>query len=60
MILISTLTRILRAEQENQRLKQQLAEQAATYEKALAELGALVAEQEDAMVELASIITEEK
>lgn len=60
MILISTLTRILRAEQENQRLKQQLAEQAAAYEKALAELGALVAEQEDAMVELASIITEEK
>lgn len=60
MILINTLTRILRAEQENQRLKQQLAEQAATYEKALVELGALVAEQEDAMVELASIITEEK
>lgn len=60
MILISTLTRILRAEQENQCLKQQLAEQAAAYEKALAELGALVAEQEDAMVELASIIAEEK
>lgn len=58
MLIISSLLRLSRAEQENKRLKQQLLEQQETYENAFVELGELFAEQDDAIVELANILTE--